>query len=264
MTRYVLSIGTAEPRKDLPGLVRAFDRLADRHGDLALVLAGPPGWGEEALTAAVDGARAGARVVRTGWLEPTVLAALLQEATVLAFPSLYEGFGFPPLEAMAAGVPVVATRAGSLPEVLGDGAVLVDVGDDDGLVEALERVLDDPALRQRLVAAGTARAASFSWERCGEGLSRLYRDAAGAAVADAPRVLMAVEQLRRAVPGGIGAYARGLLVGMAQCAEDGDEVDITLLASRNPGVSRGDRAVARIRWPDSGGRSGSRSFRGPS
>ena len=78
---------------------------------------------------------------------------------------------------MAAGVPVVATRAGSLPEVLGDGAVLVDVGDDDGLVDASEGVLDDPALRQRLVASGTARAASFSWERCGEGLSRLYRDA---------------------------------------------------------------------------------------
>jgi glycosyltransferase involved in cell wall biosynthesis len=180
VTRYLLAIGTAEPRKDLPGLVRAFDRVAGRHGDLALVLAGPPGWGEESLTAAVDGARAGARVVRTGWLEPSALAALLQGASVLAFPSLYEGFGFPPLEAMSAGVPVVATRAGSLPEVLGDGAFLVDAGDDDALVDALERVLDDPVLRQRLVAAGAARAASFSWERCGEGLSGLYRDAAGA------------------------------------------------------------------------------------
>jgi glycosyltransferase involved in cell wall biosynthesis len=177
-TRYVLAIGTAEPRKDLAGLVHAFDQLAAGQGDLALVLAGPPGWGEEALDSAIAGARAKDRVVRTGWLEPGVLAALLQEASVLAFPSLYEGFGFPPLEAMAAGVPVVATRAGSLPEVLGDGAALVDVGDHEGLAEALANVLNDAALRGRLISAGAARAASFSWDRCGEGLARLYRDVA--------------------------------------------------------------------------------------
>jgi glycosyltransferase involved in cell wall biosynthesis len=95
---------------------------------------------------------------------------------VLAFPSLYEGFGFPPLEAMAVGVPVVATRAGSLPEVLGDGASMVDVGDHDGLVEALDNVLGDDVLRRRLVIAGAKRAASFSLDRCGEGLDRLYHD----------------------------------------------------------------------------------------
>jgi alpha-1,3-rhamnosyl/mannosyltransferase len=117
-------------------------------------------------------------VVRTGWLEPTILAALLQEAAVLAYPSVYEGFGFPPLQAMAAGVPVVATRAGSLPEVLGDGALLVEVGDTDALAQAVGSVLDDPTLHQRLVAAGTARAASFSWGRCGDELARLYRDVA--------------------------------------------------------------------------------------
>ncbi|MGO8861091.1 MAG: glycosyltransferase family 4 protein [Acidimicrobiales bacterium] len=176
--RFILAVGTAEPRKDLPGLVRAFDQLADRHADLALVLAGPPGWGDDALTSAIRRTRAGARVVRTGWLEPPALAALLGEAAVLAFPSLYEGFGFPPLEAMASGVPVVATRAGSLPEVLGDGASLVEVGDGDGLVQALDHVLTDAAFRQRLVAAGTDRAASFSWERCGAGLAQLYRDVA--------------------------------------------------------------------------------------
>jgi glycosyltransferase involved in cell wall biosynthesis len=174
--RHILAVGTAEPRKDLPGLVRAFDELADRHADLALVLAGPPGWGEEALDAAIARARARARVVRTGWLEPDALAALLREASVLAFPSLYEGFGFPPLEAMAVGVPVVATRAGSLPEVLGDGASMVDVGDHDGLVQALDNVLGDDVLRRRLVIAGAKRAASFTLDRCGEGLARLYYD----------------------------------------------------------------------------------------
>jgi glycosyltransferase involved in cell wall biosynthesis len=174
--RHIIAVGTAEPRKDLPGLVRAFDELAARHADLALVLAGPPGWGEEALDAAIARARARTRVVRTGWLEPDALAALLREASVLAFPSLYEGFGFPPLEAMAAGVPVVATRAGSLPEVLGDGASMVDVGDHDGLVEALDSVLSDDVLRRRLVIAGAKRAASFSLDRCGAGLAQLYHD----------------------------------------------------------------------------------------
>jgi len=174
--RHILAVGTAEPRKDLPGLVRAFDQLADRHRDLALVLAGPPGWGEVALDIAIARTRARARVVRTGWLEPAALAALLREASVLAFPSLYEGFGFPPLEAMAVGVPVVATRAGSLPEVLGDGASMVDVGDHDGLVQALDNVLGDDVLRRRLVIAGAKRAASFSLDRCGEGLAELYHD----------------------------------------------------------------------------------------
>ena len=174
--RYILAIGTAEPRKDHPGLVRAFDELAGRHADLALVLAGPPGWGEHALEVAIAGARAASRVVRTGWLQQATLDALLREAAVLAFPSLYEGFGFPPLEAMAMGVPVVATRAGSLPEVLGAGACMVDVGDHDGLVDALDDVLTDAELRGRLIEAGAQRAALFTWDRCGEGLAHLYSD----------------------------------------------------------------------------------------
>lgn len=174
-SRYVLAIGTAEPRKDYPGLVRAFDRIAPRHRDLYLVLAGPPGWGEDALTDAVRTALCGDRVVRTGWIAAPVLAALQSQAAVLAYPSLYEGFGFPPLQAMAAGVPVVATRAGSLPEVLGDAASLVAAGDSDALAEALDQVLTDPALRARLVAAGTRRVASFTWPACGQGLADLYR-----------------------------------------------------------------------------------------
>ena len=178
--RYCLAVGTAEPRKDLPGLVRAFGEVAARrHADLRLVLAGPPGWGEDTLAPAVASSPARDRIVRTGWVEPPDLAVLLSRASVLAYPSLYEGFGFPPLQAMRAGVPVVATRAGSLPEVLGNGALIVEPGDHDALVLALEASLVDDALRRRLVAAGTTRSAQFSWERCGAGLEELYRDAAG-------------------------------------------------------------------------------------
>jgi glycosyltransferase involved in cell wall biosynthesis len=178
--RYVLAVGTAEPRKDLPGLVRAFAAVARRDDDVALVLAGPPGWGEDALAAAVAASSARGRIVRTGWVEPGELSALVEGATLLAYPSLYEGFGFPPLQAMRAGVPVVATGAGSLPEVLGDGALLVEAGDEAALSDALESILDDDAARGRLVAAGAVRARHFTWERCGEELERLYRDAAGA------------------------------------------------------------------------------------
>jgi len=178
--RYFLAVGTAEPRKDLPGLVRAFGALADHHRDLSLVLAGPPGWGEDALTSAIEASSARDRIVRTGWVDPRDLAALLMGAAVLVYPSLYEGFGFPPLQAMRAGVPVVATRAGSLGEVLGDAARFVEPGDHDALAEAMEACLADDELRARLIRVGKVHAAKFTWEACGAGLESLYRDARGA------------------------------------------------------------------------------------
>jgi glycosyltransferase involved in cell wall biosynthesis len=177
--RYCLAIGTAEPRKDLPGLVRAFSMVGRKHPELSLVLVGPPGWGEDALAAAVAASAVRERIVRTGWVSPPDLAALLSGAAVLAYPSLYEGFGFPPLQAMRAGVPVVATGAGSLREVLGDGALLVDPGHHEELAQALDACLGDEAMRDRLVTAGQSRAAQFTWEGCADGLEALYREARG-------------------------------------------------------------------------------------
>ena len=176
--RYCLAVGTAEPRKDLPGLVRAFGRVAAGWDDVSLVLAGPAGWGEAALAGAVESSPCRNRIVRAGWVDERDLAALVSDATVLAYPSLYEGFGFPPLQAMRSGVPVVASRAGSLPEVLGDGALLVDPGDEDALAGALQACLADDGLRARLAAAGVEWSAQYSWERCGAGLEALYREAA--------------------------------------------------------------------------------------
>jgi glycosyltransferase involved in cell wall biosynthesis len=172
--RYILTIGTIEPRKDHAGLVRAFDRVADRQHDIRLVIAGIDGWGSDTLVATMQRARHRDRIVRLGYVDDATRAALLRGASAFAFPSVYEGFGFPPLEAMDAQVPVVATAVGSLPEVLGDAALLVGPGDDQALADGLERVLGDEELRARLRDAGRNRVRTLSWRACAEGLSALY------------------------------------------------------------------------------------------
>lgn len=177
--RYVVALGTVEPRKDLPTLVRAFDRVAGDDAELRLVVAGPDGWGADAFAAAVADADHGDRVVRLGWVEEADRTALLAGATAYAFPSVYEGFGLPPVEAMAAGVPVVATRAGSLPEVCRDGADLVAVGDVEALAGALHRVTTDEAHRAGLVARGRQVAAGYDWDEAADRLTELLHRVAG-------------------------------------------------------------------------------------
>lgn len=179
--RYFLALGTVEPRKGLPTLVAAFDEVVATHGDVRLVIAGPDGWGSTALEAALARHRGAAgRTVRLGWLDEGDRAHLLRGATALAYPSIYEGFGLPPLEAMAEGVPVLSTTAGSLPEVLGDGALLVAPEDPVALAAAMTAVLDDEDERARLVAAGHERAERWTWDATAEGLAALYHRAAGA------------------------------------------------------------------------------------
>jgi glycosyltransferase involved in cell wall biosynthesis len=173
---YLLGLGTVEPRKDLPTLVRAFASLA---GELPhrLVLAGLAGWGQGALAAAVAQSGVADRVLLTGYLPEADKAALFTGADVFAYPSRYEGFGLPVLEAMACGTPVVTTTGGSLPEVAGDAALLVDPGDPDALAAALAKLAGDPAARQAAAARGRTRAAAFTWERCAAETAAAYHRA---------------------------------------------------------------------------------------
>ena len=175
---YVLAVGTIEPRKDLPTLVKAFDRIAPEHPDLRLVVAGPDGWGVDAFNAALAASPVKDRIVRLGWVDDARRAELLKGALVFAYPSLDEGFGLPPLEAMAAGVPVVATRAGAVPEAVGDAAVLVEPSDPAALAVALQNVLAAPEVAADLVARGRLRAKSFWWHDTAERMHALYKDAA--------------------------------------------------------------------------------------
>ncbi|MCU1462338.1 MAG: hypothetical protein JWO37_2413 [Acidimicrobiales bacterium] len=177
---YLCTVGTVEPRKDHVSLVRAFDAVAGDHPDLRLVIAGPDGWGAEQLAAAVARSPYRDRIERRGWVPEDERTALVRGAVAFVFPSVYEGFGYPPLEAMAEGVPVVATSAGALPEVLGDAALLVAPGYPDALAGAITRLLDDGGLRERLIEAGRMRVARYSWTAFSRGLADLYRRAAAA------------------------------------------------------------------------------------
>ena len=173
--RYVLAIGTIEPRKSFPVLVEAFDHVAATDPHVHLVVAGGDGWGGDAFRDACARASHRSRIHAVGYVPASARRDLLAGATVFAYPSRYEGFGFPPLEAMAAGIPVVAARAGAIPEVSGDAALLVEPDDADALAEGLLRALDDTELRRDRVACGHARVGRFSWTAMADEMVALYR-----------------------------------------------------------------------------------------
>lgn len=174
---FVVAIGTLEPRKNFAHLVGAFGELATRHPELRLVIAGHDGPARPEIDAAVARLAAGIRerVVLAGPVSDAGRRALLERAVLLAYPSIYEGFGFPVLEAMSAGVPVVAARAGSIPEVAGDAALLVEPTNEHGLADEMDRVITDDATRTELIARGRDRVHAFSWDHTARALASLYR-----------------------------------------------------------------------------------------
>jgi glycosyltransferase involved in cell wall biosynthesis len=167
---YLLYVGTLHPRKNLVRLVQAYAQLLSEPAGHApiplLVLAGQKGWLYREISDEVRRLGLGERVRFTGFVPEEDLAALLSGALAFAFPSLYEGFGLPVVEAMACGTPVVCSQASSLPEVAGDAALLVDPLDTEALAAALVRVVSDEGLRHDLVLRGFQQVRSFSWQRC--------------------------------------------------------------------------------------------------
>jgi glycosyltransferase involved in cell wall biosynthesis len=178
--RFVLGLGTLQPRKNLGGLVEAFGRLLVTAGDedvadLHLVIAGGKGWMYEETLALPERLGLAGRVHFAGFVDDADLPALYNLAAVFAFPSWYEGFGLPVLEAMACGTPVVAADNSSLPEAAGEAGLMVDAADTEALAAALGRLLEDGTLRARLFSAGQARARQFTWERAAAELLSVYR-----------------------------------------------------------------------------------------
>ena len=174
-------VGTLEPRKDVPTLVRAFSSVAGRHPDAQLVLAGGRGWGGDAVDAAVTLSGLGPRVVRTGYVPDDAVPALLRSATAVVYPSLYEGFGLPALEALACGATLVTTSGTAMEEVAGTAALLVPPGDVGALGEVLDQVLAgaiDPATAAARRSEGLAVAAAHTWEASADIHVAAYRTAA--------------------------------------------------------------------------------------
>jgi glycosyltransferase involved in cell wall biosynthesis len=172
---YILFVGSTDPRKNLLRLLEACRRLWHGDLDVRLVIVGPAN--RRALSGAEAESLSG-KVVWTGYVPESDLPAFYSGAGVLAFPSLYEGFGLPAVEAMRCAVPVVAGCAGSLPEVIGDAGILVDPTDVVGLAEALAKVLTDSATRAELIERGSARARGFTWSATAERAAAMYRDVA--------------------------------------------------------------------------------------
>lgn len=178
-SQFLLYVGTLEPRKNLLGLLQAY-RLLPRElrREFPLVLAGMRGWSLDELDGSLDALEAEGSLRQLGYVPASDLPALYRAASVFCFPSFYEGFGLPPLEAAACGTPVLASDVAALPEVLGDAACYADPHEPPQIAGELRRLLDDAALRSRLGAAGARRAANFTWRRCAEATLSAYRAAA--------------------------------------------------------------------------------------
>jgi glycosyltransferase involved in cell wall biosynthesis len=174
--RYILFLGNLEPRKNLPVLLTAYQSLPRNLRDRnSLVLAGTRAWQTNKLEKKIHLLQKDEKIILTGYVPQAMLPNLYRGASLFVYPSFYEGFGLPVLEAMASGVPVITSKTTSLPEVVGDAGVLVNPYDADELKEAMIKVLEDPKIRREMSEKGPERAKLFSWEKCAKETIEVYK-----------------------------------------------------------------------------------------
>jgi glycosyltransferase involved in cell wall biosynthesis len=174
--RFLLFVSTIEPRKNLPRLLEAYAQVRERIGNIPLVIAGRKGWMYDEFFQAIGRLGLKADVQLLDYVDDKALPSLYNRAWAFVYPSIYEGFGFPALEALACGTPVLTSDNSSLPEVVGDLAVLVCAEDVSSIAAGLERIVCDEALRERLRAGGPQRAHAFTWSHAASQVLALYRE----------------------------------------------------------------------------------------
>lgn len=171
---YILFVGTLEPRKNIPALIRAYGAASSLHGDFQLVLAGGLGWVYDEIFDAIEKCTVKDGIILTSYIAWEEVHALYHGASLFVFPSFYEGFGLPPLEAMACGTPVITSNVSSLPEVVGDAALLVNPEKEEDIARAMEKVLGDRQFAAQMARKGLERAKMFSWEKTAEQTLKIY------------------------------------------------------------------------------------------
>jgi glycosyltransferase involved in cell wall biosynthesis len=176
---YILHIGRIQPRKNLRRLISAFIKLLPDYPDLQLVLAGPIGWLEQSIHDHILELGVEDNVLFPGYISEQDKAALISGAQVFAYPSLYEGFGFPALESQACGTPLLTSTTSSLPEVAGKGAVFVDPEDEDAISTGLSQLLEDNNLRNKCIHHGYKNLARFSWEKTARTVYKVMQNMLG-------------------------------------------------------------------------------------
>jgi alpha-1,3-rhamnosyl/mannosyltransferase len=176
--RYLLAVGTLEPRKNLQVALRAYMLLPQQiRKEFPLVLVGMNGWHTSELEQQIAPLVRAGEVRQIGYLPREELASVIAGALTLIYPSIYEGFGLPPLEAMACGVPVIAAEVSSLPEVVSDTGLLINPHDDEAVAQAIQRLVTDHDFRRHLSQKALARSAEFTWDKCARQTVDVYRQA---------------------------------------------------------------------------------------